>query len=82
MTKFYLNNINDGLGVSSILYFINYKMVVVVFYLYMRESLLLEQKGGSGPGAVCILMLIPLPREGMRTRSESCSQVTSCEPIP
>jgi hypothetical protein len=34
---FYFNNINDGLGVRFILYFINYKMVIVVLYLYLRE---------------------------------------------
>jgi hypothetical protein len=62
---FYLNGINDGLGVRSILYFINYKMVIVinykmvivVLYLYLRERfcILLEHKGVSivdGPGVV------------------------------
>ena len=46
---FYFNDINDGLGVRSILYFIEYKMVIVVLYLYLRERFcfLLEQKGGS-----------------------------------
>ena len=34
------------------------------------------------PGAVCILMLILLPQEGLaaRKRSESGTQVISCEP--
>jgi hypothetical protein len=36
----------------------------------------------DGPGAVCVLMLILLSWEGMQTRSDSRSQVTSCEPIP
>jgi hypothetical protein len=37
----------------------------------------------NGPGAVCILMLIPLSQEGMSgTRDESCTQVTSYEPSP
>jgi hypothetical protein len=31
-------------------------------------------------GTVCILMLILLPQQG--TRSEPCTQVTSCEPSP
>ena len=45
----YLNDINDGLGVRSVLYFIDYKMVIVVLYLYLRERFcfLLEQKGES-----------------------------------
>ena len=50
MTSFYLNDKNDGLGVRFILYLINYKMVIVVLYLYLRERFhffLLEQKGGS-----------------------------------
>ena len=84
---FYLNDINEGLGVRSILYFINYKMVIVVLCLYLRERFcfLLEKKGGSvvgGPGAVCIYMLILLSWEGLQTRSESHIQMTSCEPIP
>ena len=62
-------------------------MVIVVLNLYLRERFcfLLEQEGGSvvdGPGAVCVLMLILLSWEGMQTRSDSCTQVTSCEPIP
>jgi hypothetical protein len=35
---FYLNDITDGLGIRTILYFINYKMVIVVLYLYLREK--------------------------------------------
>jgi hypothetical protein len=35
---FYLSDINDGLGIRSILYFINYKVVIVVLYLYLREK--------------------------------------------
>ena len=59
MTIFYLNDINDGLGIRSILYFIDNKVVIVVLYLYLRErfSFLLEQKGGNvenGPGAVLV----------------------------
>jgi hypothetical protein len=33
----------------------------------------------DSPGAVCILMLIPLSQEGLWT---GVSQVTSCEPSP
>ena len=56
---FYLNDINDGLGVRSILYFINYKMLIVVLYLYLSEGFvfLLEQKAGNivdVPGAVLV----------------------------
>ena len=36
----------------------------------------------DGPAAVCILMLILLSWEGLWTRRESHTQVTSCEPIP
>ena len=37
----------------------------------------------DSPGAVCILMLIPLPQEGLPgIRSESGTQVTSCELSP
>ena len=72
---FCLDDINDGLGVRSILYFINYKKVIVVPCLYLRERFcfLLEQKRGcivDGPGAVCILMLIPLSWEELRRRSK------------
>ena len=35
---FYFIDKNDGLGVRSILYFINYKMVIVVLNLYLREK--------------------------------------------
>jgi hypothetical protein len=35
----------------------------------------------DGPGAVCILMLIPFSQEGSSgPRNESHTQVTSCEP--
>jgi hypothetical protein len=35
------------------------------------------------PCAVCILMLIPPPQEGLPgKRTESCTQVTSCETSP
>jgi hypothetical protein len=34
---FCLDDINDGLGVRSVLYFIDYKMVIVMLYLYLRE---------------------------------------------
>lgn len=35
------------------------------------------------PGVVCILILIPLPHEGLPgKRSESLTQMTSCEPSP
>ena len=83
---FCLNDINDGLGVRSILYSINYKIVIVRLYLYLRGRFcnLLEQKGGSvvdGAGAVCILMLIPLSLRGAADK-ESHTQVTSNEPIP
>lgn len=37
----------------------------------------------DSPGAVCILMLITLPQEGLPgTGSESRTQVTSSEPSP
>jgi hypothetical protein len=49
------------------MYFINYKMVMVVLNLYLRyKSLLSGQKVESvvdGPGGVCILMLIPFSQE-------------------
>jgi hypothetical protein len=35
----------------------------------------------GGPGAVCIFMLILLSWKGLKTRSQSGTQVT-CEPIP
>ena len=75
MTTFHLHDLNNGLGVRSVLYFTNYKMITVVYYLYLRGRFcfLLELKGGSvvdGSGAVCILMLIPFSWEGFQTRSE------------
>ena len=75
MTTFHLHDLNNGLGVRSILYFINYKMITVVYYLYLRGRFcfLLELKGGrvvDGSGAVCSLMLIPFSWEGFQTRSE------------
>jgi hypothetical protein len=83
----YLIDKIDGLGVKCILYFINCRMVIVVLNLYLIEkSLLIGQKGRNiveCPGAVYILMLIPLPKEGLpRRRSESHTQVTSCELSP
>ena len=46
MTMFYFIDKNDGMGVSFILYFINYKMVLVVFNLYLRkESFEWTEKG-------------------------------------
>ena len=76
MTTFHLHDLNNGLGVRSVLYFTNYKMITVVYYLYLRGRFcfLLEQKGGrvvDGPGAVYMLMLIPLSWEGLQTKSES-----------
>ena len=69
---FYLIVKDDGLDVRCILYFITYKMVIIVFNLYLREkSLLIGQKGGSvvhSPGVVCILMLILLSQEGLPGR--------------
>jgi hypothetical protein len=38
MTMFYFNDKNDGLGIRSILYLINYKMVIVVLNLFLREK--------------------------------------------
>ena len=29
---------NDGLGVRCILYFINYRMVIIILSLYLREK--------------------------------------------
>ena len=41
----------DRLCVKCILYFINYRMVIVVLNLYLREkSLLIGQKGGNALG--------------------------------
>jgi hypothetical protein len=37
---FYFNDKNDGLGVRSTLYLINYRMVIVVLNLYLREKFL------------------------------------------
>ena len=55
---FYLIDKIDGLGVKCILYYINCRMIIVVFNLYLREkSLLIGQKGGNavdGPGAVFV----------------------------
>jgi hypothetical protein len=88
MTLFYFIDKNDGMGVRCILYFINYKMVIVVLNLYLREKFcsLLEQKGGSvvdGTGSACILMLILLSQEGLSGRqNESLTKVTSYEPSP
>ena len=44
---FYLNDKNDGLGVRSILYLINYKMVIVVLQIERQVLFLLEEKGAS-----------------------------------
>ena len=71
---------NDGLGVRSILYFINYKMVIVVLNLYLREKFcfLLEQKGGSvvdGPGAVeflCLSHLQILAEQSLNRGNHAC----------
>lgn len=53
---FYLIDKIDGLGVKCILYYINCRMIIVVFNLYLREkSLLIGQKGENvvgGLGAV------------------------------
>jgi hypothetical protein len=39
---------NDGLDVRSFSYFVNYKMVIVVLNLYLREKFFLfDQKGWS-----------------------------------
>jgi hypothetical protein len=80
---FYFIDKNGELGIRSILYFINYKMFIVVLNLYLRrKSLLSECKGGSvgGPGAACILMLILLSQKGLSgPRNESHTQVNSCE---
>ena len=40
MAMFYFIDKNDGLGVRSILYFMNYKMVIAVLNLYLRENCL------------------------------------------
>ena len=55
--RFCITDKDVGLGVRSILYSINYKIVIVRLYLYLRGRFctLLEQKGGSvvdGPGAI------------------------------
>jgi hypothetical protein len=43
---FYFINKKDGLGVRAILFLINYKMVIVVLNLYLREVFFLfKQKG-------------------------------------
>ena len=87
---FYFIDKNDGLGVRSILYFINYKMVIVVLNLYLREKFcfLLELKGEVLMALyfvddACILMLILFSQEGLfGPRNESHTQVTSCETSP
>jgi hypothetical protein len=48
----------------------------------LPQSTIWHVVDGPGPGAVCILMLIPLSWKGLQTRSESGTQVSSCEPIP
>ena len=61
---FYLIDKNDGLSVKSILYFINYKMVIVVLNLYLREkSLLIGQNGVGGKLwiAVCVFCSLKSP---------------------
>ena len=46
MKLFYRNDKTDGLRVRPILYLINYKMVIVVLNLYLREVFFLfKQKG-------------------------------------
>lgn len=45
MTKFYLNNINDGLGVSSILYFINYNGSSCVLFIHERKFVIRTERG-------------------------------------
>jgi hypothetical protein len=76
LSSIYFIDKNDGLGIRPILYLINYKMIIVVLNLYLREKFcfLLEQKGGSvvdGPGDACIWMLIPFSQEGLSgTRNE------------
>jgi hypothetical protein len=59
----------DGLDVKCILYFIICIIGMVVLNLYLREKILLiGQNVGNVvgcPGAVCILMLILLPQEGL-----------------
>ena len=71
---FYLKGINYGLGVRSILYLINYKMVIVVLYLYLRDFgfffIRRERRKCcvDGPDAGCILMLILLSGSGCRLR--------------
>jgi hypothetical protein len=47
MTVFYLIDKNDGLGVRSTLYFINYKMVIVVlnFISVIKESFKWTERG-------------------------------------
>ena len=51
---FYFIDKNVGFDVRSILYFINYKMVIVVLNLYLRgKSLLIGQKGGNVDCCLC-----------------------------
>jgi len=75
----------DGTSVECILYFINWRMVIVLLNIYLREKKPFNwTKGGNvmvGPGVVCILMLIQLPQGGLPSQVLR-TQVTSSEPSP
>ena len=51
---FHLNDKVDGLGVRSILYFINYKMVIVVLYIERKVLFFIRtERGKYGGWAWC-----------------------------
>ena len=76
---------NDRLGVRSILYFINYKMVIVVLYLYLREKFcffIRTERGKCCGWAWCCLYFDANSTLLGRVADKEHTQETSCEPIP
>lgn len=77
---------NDRLGVRSILYFINYKMVIVVLCIERKALFFIRTEREKCCRWLCAtytFMLILLSLEmlfGMR--NESHTQMASCELIP
>ena len=74
---FYLAHKNDGLGVRSILYTLQNGNSCAQLISEIKESFNWTERWGSvedSPGAVCILMLIQLPQDGLPgVRSKSCT---------
>jgi hypothetical protein len=54
--------------------------IYIYIYIYLINIVHTLDSVVDSLVVACILMLIPLSQEGLRMRSESLIQVTSCEP--